>query len=357
MKTNMITSFLLFLSKTDPKLFSKVNYKARQTRLGLGIFVFITSAMAFFTGTFFVRSLFTEYNEASATLETPFYGWVISIFIGLLWSLLIMNIEREIISARNKWAAVARLPLAVAIGLAIAIPIKVQFFSERINKELTIANRQENAIHEKHHNDRIAYYTDKIEELNTHIVDERANMAKWADIMEAEATGRVRQGRTGIPGEGVSYRAAKKNYDMHKSFVDDYKEQLNDLRGELTEVRKTSWNQVKDAKIKQSYDFLSQYEKMTEISKSETSLKNFGIMITLLFLLVEAIPAIIKILKPIDEYDAMETVRTSVGIQITNAAGNMAMKEIASYTDSAIISQGELPYSSKKVIDFIEQNT
>lgn len=79
-------------------------------------------------------------------------------------------------------------------------------------------------------------------------------------------------------------------------------------------------------------------------------------MITLLFLLVESIPAIIKILKPTDEYDAMEAVRTSVGIQTAYAAGNLAMSEIESNADPEIISQGELPYSSKKVVEFIVQN-
>lgn len=356
MKTNMITYFFLFLSKTDKNLFSRVNYTARQTRIGLGIFVFCTAIMAFFTGTYFVRSIFTEYNESTAALETPIHGWIFSILLGLLWSLLIMNIEREIVSARNKWAALARLPLAIAIGLAIAIPVKVQFFADRINKELTLANKQENAIHEQNHNERITFYTNRIGELNANITAERANMAKWADEMEAEVVGRVRQGSTGISGEGPAFRAAERNYLMHKSFVTDYENQLKEVQNDLDEIRKTSWQQVENAKIKQSYDFLSQYEMMTEISKSKASLKTFGIMITLLFLLVESIPAIIKMLKPTDEYDAMEAVRTAVGIQTAHAAGNLAMKEIETYANPDIISQGEIPYSSKKVIEFIEQN-
>jgi hypothetical protein len=312
--------------------------------------------MAFLTGTYFVRTIFMEYNESTAALETPFHGWIFSILLGLLWSLFIMNLEREIVSARNKLAALARLPLAIAIGLAIAIPVKVQFFADRINKELTLANRKENAVHENIHNDRVAFYTDRITKLNESIAEERANMAKWADAMEAEIVGRVRLGSTGKAGEGSAYRAAERNYEMHKSFVEDYELQLVDMREELSEVRKTSWQQVENAKIKQSYDFLSQYEMMTEISKSKASLKNFGIVITLLFLLIEAIPAIMKMLKPMDEYDAMEAVRTAVAIQTAHAAGNLAMKEIETYANPDIISQGELPYSSKKVIDFIEQN-
>lgn len=303
MRINMIISFFLFLSKTDPDLFAKVNYTARQTRIGLGVFVFCTAALAFFTGTYFVRSMFNEYNEATATIETPLHGWIISILLGALWGIFIMSIEREIVSAKSKWSALARLPLAVVIGLAIAIPVKVQFFSDRINKELTLANRQENAVHEHNHNARISFYTDRISKLNESIAEERENMAKWAGAMEAEIVGRVRQGSTGIAGEGPAYRAAERNYLMHKSFVEDYEKQLHNLREELTEVRKTSWNQVENAKINQSYDFLSQYEMMSEISKSKTSLKNFSLMITLLFLLVESIPAIIKILKPTDEYD------------------------------------------------------
>lgn len=356
MKTNFFTNFFLFLSKTDPVLFAKSNYTVRQTRIGLGIFVFCTAALAFITGTYFVRSMFTEFNETTSTLETPAYGWAFSIIGGFIWSLLIMNIEREIVSAHNKWSAIVRLPLAIAIGLAIAIPVKVQFFSDRIIKELNMTSKQENSIHDDNHQSRLKFYIDRISSLNNSISEERGNMAKWASASEAEIVGRQLDGRTGRAGVGPAYMEAQKNYSMHKSFLEDYEKQLTETKALLEEVRKSSLHQLEDAKISQSYDFLSQYDMMSEISNSKASLKIFSKLITLLFVMVESIPAIIKLLKPTDEYDAMVAVRSSVGIQTAYAAGNLAMSEIETYSNADIISQGELPYSSKKVIEFIEQN-
>ena len=52
----------------------------------------------------------------------------------LLYALMIASIDREIVSAKNKWAALLRIPLAIAIGIVISVPLKLKILEGNINQ-------------------------------------------------------------------------------------------------------------------------------------------------------------------------------------------------------------------------------
>jgi len=356
MNTNPIESMFLWLSNTDEKLYALCPQNVKRARISLGIFVLITGILAMATGSYFIRSMFAEYNEVTQTIDVSTSGWVVSSIFGLLWGFLIIMVDREIVCAHSKWSAAIRIPLAIIIGLAVAIPFKVQFFSARINKELTIAGRKENAIYEDRKNLAISGNNEKIENIKNKIENERIQMANWSSVMEAETVGRIKNGRTGKAGQGPAWEEAKRNYDLHHTFEQQYTEELKQVNQNANELIKNANKDFEVSKITQSYDFLSQYEQMEIMKENNKRLGRFALLITLLFILVEALPAVMKLLKSSDEYDALLDVRTNISKQMAFAYGNFAIDEIANAQNAAILSQKNFQFSPKEIIRQISLN-
>jgi len=347
---NRITNFFLWLSKTDPKLYALCPQNIKWTRTALGMFVLITGILGMITGGFFVRSMFSHYNETTQTIEVSDFGWIISFIFGVIWGYLIILIDREIVSSRSRWSAALRIPLAIAIGLAISIPFKVQFFSERINKELTKASRKENAVYKEKVTATVDGINNQIAELENKIDNEMSEVAKWSSIMEAEVVGRVQSGRTGKAGQGPAWEEANRNRDLHSSYENLYREELNNIRNSQTENIVAAKSEYEKAKINQVYDFISQYEQMQIMKDGNRRLAHFAFLITMLFIMIEIIPALIKLIKDSDEYDVLEEVRANVSKQIAYAYGNFAIDQISNAQNINALSKKNYPYSPKEII-------
>lgn len=303
MKSQM-TTFFLFLSKTNLYIFAKVNNAARQIRIGLGVFVFCTAVLAFFAAFYVARSIFTEYNVATATTETPLYGWIISISLGLLWSLMIMDIQRDIVSAKSKWSALAWLPFAVAIGLIIAAPVKLHIFSDQINKEFTMATSQKNEPRMENRRDSIAFYNNKCNELHTKIAAEHVAMSKWAAAIETDIVGCMHQILNGIAESDLICKTAERKHLIHNSFIEYYEQQLKETRHLLIELRESPGQYSEKTEI--NHNLLSKYEMLVKIGKSDPSVKYLSLVLLLLILFLQIIPPLFRILSPPNEYDIME---------------------------------------------------
>ncbi len=343
-------NILLWLSKTDPKLFALCPQNVKWTRTALGLFVLITGLFATITGGFFVRSMFSHYNEITKTLEVSVFGWIVSLIFGVLWGFTIILIDREIVSSRTRWSAALRIPLAIAVGVVISIPFKVQFFSERINKELTKASREENAVYEEKKTATVSGINYEIESIENKIDNEMSEVAKWSAIMEAEVVGRVQSGRTGKAGQGPAWEEAKRNLNLHQAYEQQYRDELNSVRGSQEASITAADKEFEKAKINQVYDFISQYEQMQIMTDDNVKLAQFATLISLLFILIEIIPALIKLIKDSDEYDVLEEVRANVSKQMAYAYGNFAIDQISHAQNISILSKKNYPYSPKEII-------
>jgi hypothetical protein len=111
---------------------------------------------------------------ASYALYTVFDNLFTSIFFGIIWGLLIFNLDRYIVSTIKKTGNVIdefiqaspRIVLAVIIAIVISKPLELKIFEKEINQVLleqkndfTLANQEQIA----------QQYNPKVEELNTQI--------------------------------------------------------------------------------------------------------------------------------------------------------------------------------------------
>ena len=111
---------LYILSKTDYHLISRCNTRTKMHQRGLGLFVLLTASFAFFAGYYALTTIFGYWDEYSQTYVLSYKERLIVVVCAFLYAMLIASIDREIVSAKSKYAALLRIPLAIAIGIVIA---------------------------------------------------------------------------------------------------------------------------------------------------------------------------------------------------------------------------------------------
>ncbi|MEM9143095.1 MAG: DUF4407 domain-containing protein, partial [Bacteroidota bacterium] len=204
----MLQRFFILCSGADTAILETCSQGERNKYAGIGATVFFTALMACIA--------------CSYALYTVFDNPYTSIFFGLVWGLLIFNLDRFIVSTlkkRNHFGkellqAVPRILLAVIIAVVISKPLEMKIFEKEINQVLleqknamTLANKQQLALQ----------YNPNIEQLNTDIATLKQEIAvKEAEtnalydtyISEAEGTA-----GTGLLGKGPVYKEKREKHD------------------------------------------------------------------------------------------------------------------------------------------------
>lgn len=356
MKTNSLTYVLLWLSKTDPNLYQQSPQNVKWSRTNLGIFVLITGIFAFITATFFIRSLFIELDPLTNQITTPLIGWVIGAVFGLFWAVFIIAMDREIVASNSKWGAIARIFIALGIGYIISLPVKVMFFQPTIAKELTLASRIENAsANERYMNDK-DQITGQIHQIEKDVAFHRSEMARFANLKYAEGVGMAVKGASGKAGEGTGFRTAAENIALHEKLANDLENQLKNAKQNLNSALTATEKDFRKNHIDQSFDFPSQYRTLNEIlSRPENrSLFWFALFLSFIFMAVEAMPALMKLIRDKDEYDSLLLGRTAVNQQLIAVIVNDAMIGIQS-SPSEFSNSGS-SHAPKEVLKKIDKN-
>lgn len=134
----MIRSFLIRCSGANPDILKKCPIHESMIKAGIGGIILGTSALAFLSGGYGLYMVF----------KAP---WVACGF-GLLWALIIFNIDRYVIMTMKSGAfwtrfqsCLPRLLLGMVIGLVISEPLKLELFRSEIEEELDSGLREKTA--------------------------------------------------------------------------------------------------------------------------------------------------------------------------------------------------------------------
>ncbi|PHN01146.1 DUF4407 domain-containing protein [Flavilitoribacter nigricans] len=134
-----LTHFFSLCAGSDVDVLSKCSKKEQNKHAGIGATVFMTGLVAWISGGYAFHRVFFEQAGSS---ESIFVG----IALGLVWGLLIFNIDRFLVMSMQKtqglWGQIAmalpRLLLAILISFVIAKPIEVRLFEDRIISEILL---------------------------------------------------------------------------------------------------------------------------------------------------------------------------------------------------------------------------
>ena len=294
----MLKKFFILCSGADTDILDNCSKGEQNKYAGIGATVFFTAVMAFIASAY---ALYTVFDNILA-----------SVFFGLVWGLLIFNLDRYIVSTIKKrdsfkhelLQAAPRIILAVIIAVVISKPLELKIFQKEIDRvlleeknQMTLNNQEQIALQ----------YTPAIEKLNDDInglkkeisdKEEEVNNLYDTYITEAEGTA-----GTFKLGKGPVYKEKREKHDA--------------ALGELQDLRQANTQKVQDKEAQIAALSADYAEK---VGSSQPIIDGFdGLMarinalgklpwlpsffIFLLFLAIETSPIIAKLLSPKGEYD------------------------------------------------------
>ncbi len=274
--------------------------------VGIGATIFFTAMLAGLSGGY---ALFTVFRSV----------WVTCLF-GLLWAIMIFNLDRVIISGMRKQAsfwwdalyALPRLLLAALLAMVIAKPLELKLFEREI--EAQIAQHNNETYQQTVRAVDSAYgalqgLKDQNQKLHQEIRDKQEALDKlykeW--IQEAEGTG-----GTFIPGKGPVFGEKELRLKEMKRQLDDLEKKNNELIlpnekeiSRLEEERKQRIKQAADAREKAD-GLLARLEALAQLNDASDGMHSANLFITLLFIALETAPISVKLLSTLSPYRPYE---------------------------------------------------
>ena len=294
----MLKQFFILCSGADTDILNDCSIGEQNKYVGIGATVFFTAVMATIAASY---ALFTVFDNLYASL-----------FFGLIWGLLIFNLDRYIVSTIKKrdnildeiLQATPRILLALIIAVVISKPLELKIFEKEINQvlleqknDLTLANQNQIA---KQFNPKIAELENEILGLNAQIDLKEAEVNGLYNTYISEAEGTAGSKRLG---KGPVY---KEKRDKHDASLAELQQLKSDNKTKIEAI------ETQIAMLQEDYT--------TNITKTQPVIDNFdGLMaritalgelpwlpsffIFLLFLAIETSPIIAKLLAPKGEFD------------------------------------------------------
>ncbi|MCK0192852.1 DUF4407 domain-containing protein [Arenibacter sp. F20364] len=313
----MLQHFFMLCSGADTDILKTCSKGEQNKYAGIGATVFYTAVMAFIASAY---ALYTVFDNIYS-----------SIFFGLIWGLLIFNLDRFIVSTIKKsdsfkselLQATPRIILAVIIAIVISKPLEMKIFEKEINQVLleeknsmTLANKEQIATQ----------YTPKTEQLKADILglkneiatkEVETNALYDTYISEAEGTA-----GTKLLGKGPVYKEKRDKHDAALAELQSLKqtnaERISTLESQIAALDLEYVDQVTNTQpIIDGFDGL-----MARINALDKLPWLPSFFIFLLFLAIETSPIIAKLLSPKGAYDyKLEDQESAVRTWVTQKVG------------------------------------
>lgn len=296
-----ITDFFLLCSGANSILLEKC--PGEKTKYaGLGATIFFTGVFAFFSASY---ALYFVFNNV----------WI-SVGFGLIWGLMIFNLDRYIVSTMRKRgsflrefaSALPRIVVAVIISLVIALPLELKIFEKEINPELVLMEQKVFADQEKSVRDRFARTDANLQSqlngLDSALAIKVAQRDRLLQLAREEADG---TGGSRVKNLGPIYKIKKADADKAQTELDNFRIQNESQRSDV--IRKLNQN---DSLRKESLATLqfahrdgpaARMEALSNLKSKSEPIAIAGLFIMLLIIAVETAPVFVKLITPKGPYD------------------------------------------------------
>jgi hypothetical protein len=309
----MLKNFFITCSGSDTDILKNCSIGEQNKYAGIGATVFFTAGMAAIASNY---ALFTVFDNV-----------FLALIFGLIWGLLIFNLDRYIVSTIKKrdsnfkeiLQAIPRLLLAVIIAVVISKPLELKIFEKEINQvlleqknDLTLANQEQIALQFLPQRDEIESNINALQtEINSK--ENEVNLLYDTYISEAEGTA-----GTKLLGKGPVYKEKREKHDAAlaelRQLKIDNKTKIANLESELKTLEIQKANRIDNTQpVIDNFDgLMARVNALGELPW----LPSFFIF--LLFLAIETSPIIAKLLAPKGEFDyKLEDYETKISSWIT----------------------------------------
>ena len=294
----MLKQFFILCSGADKDLLEGCSEGEQTKYVGIGATVFFTAVMAFLASSY---ALFTVFDSIYP-----------AIVFGIVWSLLIFNLDRFIVSTIRKrdqfgsefLQATPRIILAVIIAIVISKPLEIKIFEKEIN---TVLLKEKNAMALNNKKEVANYFKSDLDKNKAEIAGLKSEIIKKEKevntlyetyITEAEGTAGTKK-----LGKGPVFKEKIAKHDLAKKELDTLQKTNLAKIAEMEKNTKTLQTDL-DKKVTETQPIIDGFDGlMARINALDKLpwLPSFFIM--LLFLAIETSPIIAKLLSPKGEYD------------------------------------------------------
>ena len=309
-RANLMKRFFWLCSGADIAILQTWDCSTEHnTYAGIGATIFLTAVLASLSGGY---ALWTVFQSSPYALS-----------FGILWGILIFNLDRYIVMSLHKrrggfgafFSQVAtaspRLLLALLIASVITVPLELKIFEREIIDQLE-------RNHQRQLNDDIQSIDQKYSEI--------ADLEKQNSILTEAITGKEGQRNDAfqeVQGEasgnrGTGIRGAGPVWRQKTEFLTQLDQELHDLRsnnsariqqnhariGALKKARETEIA-YKEVILHEANGLLARLEVLHDLSKEQTTTALAFVLIAAMFVVIETAPVVVKLLSKYGPYDAI----------------------------------------------------
>lgn len=294
----MLKQFFILCSGVDRDLLDGCSEGEQTKYVGIGATVFFTAVMAFLASAY---ALFTVFDSIYPAL-----------IFGFVWSLLIFNLDRFIVSTIKKrdrfldefLQATPRILLAVIIAIVISKPLEIKIFEKEIN---TVLLKEKNEMELANKKQIGTYFKSDLDKNKAEIAALKADIVKKEKEVNALYSTYITEaeGTTGTKklGKGPVYKEKREKHDASLKEFADLKA-ANEAKIAEKEKAGKQLQADLDKKVSQTQPIIEGFDglmaRINALNKLPW-LPSFFIM--LLFLAIETSPIIAKLLSPKGEFD------------------------------------------------------
>lgn len=302
-----ISRFFWFCSGANFALLKRTPTESNKY-VGIGATVFFTGVLAAIA--------------AGYALYTVFQTLVPAIFFGLLWGLMIFNLDRFIVSSMRKresaWAewklAIPRLVLAVLLALVISKPLELKMFEREINRKLD--EKKTEFITQSKTNlakgfPEIQELEGKKDSLKAEVITAEAFRDQLQKEYDAERFGEKTSGTSGIVGLGTNAKKKEQQLDAAQLALDDLRKR-NQVRVDTLEAQIRAFVALRQAEFEkqqpgiEGFDGLAaRMDGLAALTAESSAMAMANIFITLLFIAIETAPIFVKLISARGPYDEL----------------------------------------------------
>lgn len=322
----MLKKFLITCSGADKSILDDPRCQVERTKYAaIGATVLSTAVLASFSGGY--------------AIYTTFQSYPVSIFLGIIWGLIIFNLDRYIVLSLRKerispalnrqqrvaahlrqyGRALPRFALAILIAIVITRPIELRLFAREIaayvdneKSKKWIAAQEE----KKPEYPRIEeLQTDNVN-LRQKVTDKEAHCDDLHELAMAEAKGQLTEKTSGKPGKGRLFGERWENWKGCRTDLGVLRKEIDSKVADNLKLIKIEEDK-RDASLESTRKTIEAMDGLLMRLKGHAYLTSQNVwlfiaslLIVLLFILLETAPLIVKLMSdrgPYEEiYDAIE---------------------------------------------------
>ncbi len=348
-----IQDFFLFCSGVEHSVLEQCPTD-RNKYTGIGATVFFTGVLAFFSSSYALFTVFDSYGMAIA--------------FGLVWGLMIFNLDRYIVmsmKSNGQWwrdflVAFPRMLMAVLLALVISKPLELKIFEKEIQAEMLqmeqeVFKLQEDRVKDRYHA-QIESFRAQAMQIKMDITAKTAyrdSLAKAA-VQEADGTGGSRKKNL-----GPIYRAKKDAADQAQAELMAYVNENQPLAREkelaAQQLETAAQKDIAQLDRGKYNGFAARIDALSRLSGKSLAIWWASLFITLLFIAVETAPILVKLISYRSPYDYVlhqqEHVYEMANLEKTTLLGNQVKNKVKVDTEVGLHEANASIQKEKAIID------